>query len=145
MDNEEPFPSTNNFTQGFNDDALPDNFRDDDNEFFPTSQSLIAEPDRVNVTHINYAKKATNVDIETLRASIWKEVETRGDISESKINTPVSFNEMLNELPATVPENLLAGVSVPLCFICLLDLANKKQLQIDQTSKDLQITSYVAA
>lgn len=36
----------------------------------------------------------------------------------------------------------MSDLSVPLCFICLLDLANKKGLQIDQMDEDLRITKY---
>lgn len=144
LDNESnPFATQNSNPFGSTFDDLESNPTDfDDNHDFRPSQSLIAEPDKVTLTHINYAKKATNIDIEKLRASIWKELEARGDIVEEKISNPVSFNTMLNELPNSVPQHLLTGVSVPLCFICLLDLANKKQLQIDQTVQDLQISSY---
>lgn len=49
---------------------------------------------------------------------------------------------MLKDLSNSIPNNQRSEVSVPLCFICLLDLANKNQLQIDQSTNDLIVSSY---
>jgi hypothetical protein len=41
------------------------------------------------------------------------------------------FSSVIHTLPALYPEHRLRELSVPFCFICLLHLANEKNLAID--------------
>jgi len=122
----------------------------------PSSQiapvDLIDAPEAVREIRINYSKRAKNVDVEKLRNNIWTQLcadsqenqtpnapkPVSNDISETKL-----FSEVLASLPEVVPAAQIPDLSVPLCFICLLDLANKKGLQIDQKPGDLSISKYV--
>ena len=110
---------------------------------------LIDAPDSVKNIKISYARRAKRVDIEKLKTSIWTELCTddtsssseerniKEDVYETKI-----FSQVLTTLPKSVHSSQMSDLSVPLCFICLLDLANKKGLQIDQMNEDLRITKY---
>ena len=43
------------------------------------------------------------------------------------------FSNVIHTLPELYPENRLKELSVPFCFICLLHLANEKNLAITGT------------
>lgn len=112
------------------------------------SQNLINEPDKVAKLNINYAKRSIDVDIEKLKTNIWNKICEAGEAgtgqNSNKLKKPVSFDHVLSKLPQVVPPQQLPDISVPLCFICLLDLANKKQLNIKETTEeDLEVSSYV--
>ena len=109
---------------------------------------LVDEPSQITTTHINYAKKSNNVDIEKLKSSLWQDIQVKGMPGEASANgvlqESVSFDAVLETLPAKLPPDQVNEASVPLAFICLLELANKKKLQIDQSGSDLFISSYVS-
>ena len=133
-DDEEVDPDTDHFST----DWVADN---------PSQMGLVAEPSQVAVLQINYAKKSINVDVEKLKLSLWGELQDKGKAPSGKntnLTEPVSFDAVLQDLAPKIPSDQLADISVPLCFICLLDLANKKQLQIDQSTdgNDLIVSAY---
>lgn len=126
----------------------------DDSNGATFTEDLIDEPEKVQHVPITFAKRAKKVDVEKLKGCIWKQLCLPSDGSEvapdaapaEKIagEEPVSFTNILEDLPQVVPAKQLPDVSVPMCFICLLDLANKKGLEIDQAGEsDLRISNYV--
>lgn len=48
---------------------------------------------------------------------------------------------MIQAMPQHVPDDALPNISVPYYFICLLHLANEKNLEITQVDGDLRIKS----
>ena len=112
------------------------------------SGDLVDAPDSVQNIKISYARRAKRVDIEKLKTSIWTELCTDQDedkeerIVKDNVAEINMFSNILSTLPKSVPHSQMADLSVPLCFICLLDLANKKGLQIDQMDHDLKISKY---
>lgn len=116
---------------------------------------LVDEPEKVRNIKISYARRAKRVDIEKLKNSIWTElcVSNNSQSENQSPNIPPeriieddvsdkTFTQVLQSLPNSVPQSQMTDLSVPLCFICLLDLANKKGLQIDQLDNDLSIKKY---
>ena len=51
------------------------------------------------------------------------------------------FSSVIHTLPELYPESRLKELSVPFCFICLLHLANEKNLSITGTAdlSDLRV------
>jgi len=58
-----------------------------------------------------------------------KEVDT-----QDRITVPQAFADVIAELPSKVPKKVAQELSVPLAFVCLLHLANEKDLHIEGTS-----------
>ena len=108
---------------------------------------LIDAPRQVDKITISYAKRANRIDIELLKNSIWSGVAESAKLSNeaktvAKVVNPKNFTSILQSLPKSLPKNQLEDLSVPLCFICLLELANKKGLQIEAKGKELVINDY---
>lgn len=62
---------------------------------------------------------------------------------KNKPPTEKSFQKMIGAMPEHVPADALPNISVPYYFICLLHLANEKNLEIEQIEGDLRIKSNV--
>ncbi|KAE8268170.1 hypothetical protein A4X09_0g4161 [Tilletia walkeri] len=102
---------------------------------------------KVKPEMVNYAKKATRVDIRKLKENIWKELGIGADGAELGIEaevpqtpTPASaaiapgqgkqFAQVLGGLRANYAKEKMDEISTSFCFICLLHLANEEGLQI---------------
>lgn len=111
-----------------------------------TSMELIDAPIQVEKIHINYAKRANRIDIELLKNSIWGGLAESNKLNEQKmvpkVQQPKNFTEVLQTVPKVLPKAQVDDLSIPLCFICLLELANKKGLQIEEKGNELVITDY---
>eukprot|EP01113_Clastostelium_recurvatum_P036352 TRINITY_DN5166_c1_g1_i2.p1 TRINITY_DN5166_c1_g1~~TRINITY_DN5166_c1_g1_i2.p1 ORF type:complete len:739 (+),score=173.72 TRINITY_DN5166_c1_g1_i2:319-2217(+) len=110
---------------------------------------LIAEPAKVPKTFISYAKVAKKVDVKALKASLWSKLCQASEASEAASTAvrdaaeasrtlampdgPRDFVDMLGGIKA---QPAIGEVSVAMCFICLLHLANEKGLELKQTSMD---------
>ncbi|XP_035754782.1 condensin complex subunit 2 isoform X3 [Egretta garzetta] len=107
--------------------------------------NLIAEPQKVNKIAIQYAKTAKKMDMKRLKKNMW-ELLTDGEkkevaemsAAEKEGNTSVVAGEkvfssitkkLLHRLPSVMANNL----SIPLAFVCLLHLANEKNLKLEGT------------
>lgn len=140
---------------------------------FTTEMDLVPEPSRIEKIDINYAKVAKKVDVRQLKSGMWSQLcgmstssSDAGDEPGDKSTSPSkeeneaisgfcavdirhgktqTLQEVVDELPAFVPETSLPDVSLPYVFICLLHLANEKTLKITQAGdgslRDLVITS----
>lgn len=72
-------------------------------------------------------------------------IDAKSSASDIRAGKSQTLRDVVQELPAFVPESSLSDVSLPYVFICLLHLANEKTLQISQMDNgsltDLVITS----
>lgn len=59
-----------------------------------------------------------------------KENEDEGEEGEDYVKKEQKFTEIIGGLSKMYPEQKLKDISVPFCFICLLHLANEKNLSI---------------
>ena len=99
---------------------------------------MIGAPQLVGDTKINYARAAAKLDVHLLKESIWETIEDKQQpLSEStnkkKQDDGVvqGFQSVIGGVNEHVPvekKEMLKDVSVPFCFICLLHLANEKNL-----------------
>eukprot|EP01028_Stygiella_incarcerata_P013830 TRINITY_DN850_c1_g1_i1.p1 TRINITY_DN850_c1_g1~~TRINITY_DN850_c1_g1_i1.p1 ORF type:complete len:879 (+),score=315.59 TRINITY_DN850_c1_g1_i1:112-2637(+) len=119
--------------------------------------ALLEAPRTVNVIEVKHETKARTVDVLSLKETIWDEVILSGgmeppDASESttemegisslrapeRISEETSFKAVVEKIPGPDPnDRARQAVSVPLCFICLLHLANEKHLHLEG-SEDLK-------
>ncbi|XP_068891515.1 condensin complex subunit 2 isoform X1 [Aphelocoma coerulescens] len=106
--------------------------------------TLIAEPQKINRIAIQYARTAKKMDMRRLKRNMWElltgaegEAEGAGEgpdtaaVAGEKVLSDIT-KELLHRLPPAMATNL----SVPLAFVCLLHLANEKNLKL-QSMEDL--------
>ncbi|XP_009972198.2 condensin complex subunit 2 isoform X2 [Tyto alba] len=146
-----------------NDDDEPVQFVDQAGEFNLTTQpelnrlggdvnittygelNLVAEPRKVNKIAIQYAKTAKKIDMKRLKKDMWDlltdgcKKQTVAEMEEAeKENTSVVVGEkvlsnIMKELLQRLPSVIADDLSVPLAFVCLLHLANEKNLKLEGT------------
>ncbi|NXK97509.1 CND2 protein, partial [Formicarius rufipectus] len=108
---------------------------------------LIAEPLKINRIAVQYARTAKKMDMRRLKENMWELLSTgqcggpgeqQGGDGDKEKNVSVLAGEkilsditkdLLHRLPAAMATNL----SVPLAFVCLLHLANEKNLKLEGT------------
>ncbi|KAI0564467.1 Condensin complex subunit 2 [Gracilaria domingensis] len=151
-----------NVLEDFSQDPFEDSFEPDDD----VGMELLAEPTRVEKIDINYAKVAKKVDVRKLKAGIWTKLcgdqidEDLGPDAENGENYSLTsgtasdslpdvrkgasqrLQTIVSNIPSIVPPTSLPDVSLPYVFICLLHLANEKQLRITQT-EDKSLTDLI--
>lgn len=95
---------------------------------------MVAQPRKVQKIQVDYDKTSKQVDVhvlkKTLRGSMqdfWRASEMEHD---EKPETIMSFKGLLSSLPPDCPAAAPEDISVHLCFICLLHLANEHCLSI---------------
>ncbi|NWR64821.1 CND2 protein, partial [Bucorvus abyssinicus] len=107
--------------------------------------NLIAEPQKIHKIAIQYAKTAKKMDMKRLKKNMWdlltdgrkKQTVAEVDAENEKDVSVVAgekflsgvTKELLHRLPAVMAQNL----SIPLAFVCLLHLANEKNLRLEGT------------
>lgn len=151
-DTENYCPADSNGLGDYDDDGQEDMGFDDDEG---VGVELIAEPTRVEKIDINYAKVAKRVDVRQLKVGIWtklcggseiererdekQETNTENSSYESSCEFPdvrdggvQNLQSIVSSIPSILPASSVSDVSVPYVFICLLHLANEKQLKITQ-------------
>lgn len=80
---------------------------------------------------IDYARFAKRFDTQQIKTSIWKFInhddEEQVDLIQDKTTFSNVYNSMIQDLPTKSAEN----VSVPIALVCLLHLANEKNLCLE--------------
>ncbi|KAJ3154952.1 hypothetical protein HDU86_004471 [Geranomyces michiganensis] len=105
--------------------------------------SLVDEPRRVKAVPLSYARVAKKVDVKKLKDNIWRgltsdskehRAEPDDDDSSGNDTRVVAGVKTLKEVVATLdtyyPEKKRKDISVAFCFICVLHLANEKNLRV---------------
>ncbi|KAJ2367935.1 hypothetical protein IW150_005544 [Coemansia sp. RSA 2607] len=106
--------------------------------------------------YVNYARRAKRVNVKKLKDNIWRELATGdrrkstaasemsvdGADDEVKVEGDQKFSQIVSSLKDVYPREKLEDLSISYCFICLLHLANERNLRIvgDQSLSDLTIT-----
>ncbi|KAG2211295.1 hypothetical protein INT47_006415 [Mucor saturninus] len=83
--------------------------------------------------YVNYARTAKRVDVKKLKDNLWRSLTLeKGDQVdvEEKVHGVQKFSDIVNNLKRMYSPKSLKDISVPFCFICLLHLANEKDLSI---------------
>ncbi|KAJ1822109.1 hypothetical protein LPJ56_000991 [Coemansia sp. RSA 2599] len=105
--------------------------------------------------YVNYARRAKRVNVKKLKDNIWREMASvdrrksvasadmaTDDVDEVKLDGDQKFSEIVGGLKNVYPREKLDELSVSFCFICLLHLANERNLRIvgNQSLSDLTIS-----
>ncbi|NXI84753.1 CND2 protein, partial [Rhipidura dahli] len=104
--------------------------------------NLIAEPQKITRIAIQYARTAKKMDMRRLKRNMWELLtgeepgaereqgagEGPDTVAGEKVLSDIT-KELLHRLPPVMATNL----SVPLAFVCLLHLANEKNLKLEST------------
>nr|XP_006825955.1 PREDICTED: condensin complex subunit 2-like [Saccoglossus kowalevskii] len=112
---------------------------------------LVAQPHKVARIDIQYARTAKKMDVKKLKYSMWNILTTAEETENTALNgmsekTSVagkqSFKDLYSVLPAKISTTMAKNLSIPMCFVCLLHLANEKTLKIEdiETFSDLIIS-----
>ncbi|XP_058773650.1 condensin complex subunit 2-like [Vicia villosa] len=107
------------------------------------SSKLISQPCQVNKVEVQYDKTAKQVDVQALKLTLWNSIQGSVQQGEKEM---VFFRDILANFPSEC--NAAANVSdiTPhLCFICLLHLANEKELSIQSCPNLDELRIYMPA
>lgn len=95
---------------------------------------MVAQPRKVQKIQVDYNKTSKQVDVHVLKKTLWGSMQDFWRASEmehdEKPETIMSFKGLLSSLPPDCPAAAPEDISVHLCFICLLHLANEHCLSI---------------
>ena len=87
--------------------------------------SLVAAPRRVEQIRVNYARSAKVVDVRALKQALWS-----GLSDDHAPAAEHSFQTLLDSVSPQSGAGALSDLSVHMCFICVLHLANEHGLAI---------------
>jgi condensin complex subunit 2 len=85
---------------------------------------------KVEKVEVNYSRAAKQVDVKALKELMWSGLNT---VAVGGKNDCVDFDQVLATVPSDNPAGRVEDLSVHLCFICMLHLANEHGLQIQGT------------
>lgn len=86
---------------------------------------------RVERVEVNYSRAAKQVDVRALKELMWNGMQSvLAERSSKDLQSPIEFAEVLATVPAVNPAGRLEDLSVHLCFICVLHLANEHGLTV---------------
>lgn len=104
----------------------------------PNDGDLVAQPRKVQKIDVDYDRTSKEVDVRILKETLWERIQDFSIISEQdygeRSESAVSFKRLLNSFPAICAAAEPENISVHLCFICLLHLANEHNLKIQDCS-----------
>ncbi|KAH9320861.1 hypothetical protein KI387_015500 [Taxus chinensis] len=113
----------------------------DDSDVENLNVNMVVQPRKVQKIEVDYDKTSKQVDVHVLKRTLWFSIQdvcstTKMDEGQ-KAETAMSFQGLLSNFPADCGAAAPEDISVHLCFICLLHLANEHCLSIqDQASLD---------
>nr|PNR50721.1 hypothetical protein PHYPA_009907 [Physcomitrium patens] len=109
----------------------------------PLGTNLVAVRRKIQKVKVNDDETSKQVDVRNLKESLWSHLQNiQATIDEGESEKDARpFQNLLNVLPEDYAATESDDVSVQLCFICLLHLANEHNLRIVDcpTMDDLQI------
>ncbi|KAJ3122975.1 hypothetical protein HK098_002311 [Nowakowskiella sp. JEL0407] len=101
---------------------------------------LVSQPKKVRmIGTLNFARTAKRVDVKKLKDNIWYEITGSEPIAddnpfytppEPKLTSPKKLTEVIGGLTKIYQPKKMRDISVAFCFICVLHLANEKNLEV---------------
>lgn len=99
---------------------------------YSMSSQMVDQPRKTKVEAINYSKKAKKVDVRKLKDNIWKDLtHVTAPSAKSKCVGDRTFSSVIQDVAGMYDEEKARDITVPFYFICLLHLANEKNLAIE--------------
>uniref|UniRef100_A0A8D2PT81 Condensin complex subunit 2 n=1 Tax=Zosterops lateralis melanops TaxID=1220523 RepID=A0A8D2PT81_ZOSLA len=106
----------------------------------PTEEGIPSFPAPIHKIPIHYAKTAKKMDMRRLKRNMWElltEQGTQGEDAGEGTDTEVAGEKILSDVTKDLlhrlPPAMATNLSVPLAFVCLLHLANEKNLRLEST------------
>jgi len=106
-----------------------------------SSLQLIDNVKQVEKISIGFAQKPKVMDVKKLKQHLWNDIEEntvqqqqdteRADVASGADADTRTFTQLWNEVPKKVNQKMADNLSVPIMFVCLLYLANDKELRIE--------------
>ncbi|KAG6546966.1 hypothetical protein Mapa_011582 [Marchantia paleacea] len=108
---------------------------------------MVSQPRKIQKIEVNYDKHSKQVDVRVLKQVLWKQLQNgsavldQKDKNEEMDESGLSFQDILKHIPDDCPAAAQEDISVHLCFICLLHLANERNLRLQDcpTMDDLRV------
>ncbi|KAK0589961.1 hypothetical protein LWI29_020677 [Acer saccharum] len=98
------------------------------------SNTLVSQPRQIHKTEVEYDKTSKQVDVQTLKETIWEHMQESPQMVVQGEEETVSFRNLLSSFPSDCrAAATIKDISPHLCFICLLHLANEHGLSIHGT------------
>ncbi|XP_042949007.1 condensin complex subunit 2-like isoform X4 [Carya illinoinensis] len=93
---------------------------------------LVSQPRQVNRIEVQYDKTSKQVDVHSLKETLWEHIQESCEVPESQkvCKETISFRQLLSSFPVDCRAAAPEDISPHLCFICLLHLANEHGLNI---------------
>ncbi|KAG9447625.1 hypothetical protein H6P81_013753 [Aristolochia fimbriata] len=127
-------------------DPIPQWDHDDDADQFgegdclsdtEESSNFVSIPRQVNKIEVQYDKMSKQVDVHALKETLWNCMQGFNLQDEKVDEQEISFCRLLRDFPENCNAAAAGDISVHLCFICVLHLANEHSLTIrDCTTLD---------
>ncbi|RKP10577.1 condensin complex subunit 2/barren, partial [Thamnocephalis sphaerospora] len=126
------------FEEDVDADDMPIVFEAEDTDY---GDALASATRTVKPAYVSYARTAKRVDVKRLKDNIWRKLTNEAQ-EESAVGSPQKprvdacaegeqrFTEIIGGLKRVYPKETMKDISVSFCFICLLHLANEKNLKI---------------
>ena len=115
---------------GPNDGAIPEWGDEDSNAL-----NLAQASHKVEQVEVSYCKAAKQVDVKALKELMWRGINMTADTRVKQgVENPrdnITFADVLSTVPEENHAGRLEDLSVHLCFICVLHLANEHGLVIE--------------
>ncbi|KDP30777.1 hypothetical protein JCGZ_13720 [Jatropha curcas] len=93
--------------------------------------TLVSQPRQVNKIEVQYDKTSKQVDVQSLKETLWHHIQESPQMSIQDQEEAVSFKKLLSSFPSDCRAAATVNdISPHLCFICLLHLANEHGLSI---------------
>ncbi|KAF8391580.1 hypothetical protein HHK36_023886 [Tetracentron sinense] len=94
------------------------------------SSTLVSQPRQVNKIEVQYDKTSKQVDVNTLKETLWDHIQVSAQSPEKEQEGALSFRHLVATFPNDCRAAATKDISPHLCFICLLHLANEHGLKI---------------
>ncbi|CAO3628471.1 unnamed protein product [Cunninghamella blakesleeana] len=133
-----PFDDVSSFQDTFYDDYTNDASTIYDEQLITNHQVKKTKP-----PYVDYARTAKRVDVKKLKDNLWKALTLNPNDKNNRgpteqVHGEKKFTEVIHDLKKMYSAKLMKDISVPFCFICLLHLANEKNLSITGLDQDTE-------
>ncbi|KAI5076166.1 hypothetical protein GOP47_0008231 [Adiantum capillus-veneris] len=91
---------------------------------------MIPQPRKVQKIEVDYDKTSKQIDVRALKEALWQNLQDASSAVQDNEEPSFSFKSLLSQVPTACEAAAPSDISVHLCFICLLHLANEHNLCI---------------
>lgn len=91
---------------------------------------MVPQPRKVQKIEVDYDKTSKQIDVRALKETLWQNLQDVSPESQDLEEPTISFKSVLSQVPIACGAAAAGDISVHLCFICLLHLANEHNLRI---------------